>query len=313
VTLHVTNGDSTAGTLRETDLGGEVVAWRDVLHEGPVPPGDEDDVRRTWARFLASLGGDEARLHTELAARDAALLDALGAGDDVVLWFEHDLYDQLQLVQALSLVAGAGVGIGSLRLICIDAFPGRPRFAGLGELDAAELESLWPERRPVEPATLACAVEVWTAFRQPDPKAVESLLAAELPGLPFLATALRRLLEELPALDDGLLRSERQVLAALEAGATNRTDLMRAAADAEEAPFLGDTWVFDRLGALTRGARPLVAPDYRLTDDGREVLAGRLDRVAAVGIDRWLGGTHLREPEPWRWDRAAGRVVPPSG
>ena len=31
--LHVTNGDSAAGTLRETSLGGDVLAWRDVLNE----------------------------------------------------------------------------------------------------------------------------------------------------------------------------------------------------------------------------------------------------------------------------------------
>ena len=50
--LHVTNGDSTAGTLRQTSLGGEVVAWRDALHEGPVPAGTDDDV---W------LGGTRVR------------------------------------------------------------------------------------------------------------------------------------------------------------------------------------------------------------------------------------------------------------
>ena len=250
MTLHVTNGDSAAGTLSATALDGTVLAWRDALHEGPVPAGSDDDVRRARARFLATFGGDETTIHRELEARDAALVGTLASGDGVVLWFEHDLYDQLQLVQALALVAQAGVPVDSLRLICIDRFEGRQRFAGFGELDAAELESLWPLRRPVEPETLECAVEVWDAFRSPDPRSVEAFLAAELPGLPFLAAALHRLLEELPALDDGLLRSERQLLAALEAGASSRGELMHAATDAEEAPFLGDTWIFDRLGAL---------------------------------------------------------------
>ena len=31
-----------------------------------------------------------------------------------------------------------------------------------------------------------------------------------------------------------------------------------------------------------------------LTDAGRSVLAGRLDRVVACGIERWLGGVHLQ-------------------
>ncbi len=35
--LHVTNGTSVS--LAESGLGGEILAWVDVLHEGPVPAG----------------------------------------------------------------------------------------------------------------------------------------------------------------------------------------------------------------------------------------------------------------------------------
>ncbi|HKB20032.1 MAG TPA: heavy metal-responsive transcriptional regulator, partial [Gaiellaceae bacterium] len=37
--LHVTNGESAGNTLRQTGLGGAVLPWQDVLHEGPVPAG----------------------------------------------------------------------------------------------------------------------------------------------------------------------------------------------------------------------------------------------------------------------------------
>jgi Domain of unknown function (DUF1835) len=311
LTLHVTNGDATAGTLRRTSLGGTVVAWRDVLHEGPVPPGDDDAVRRARAHFLASAGFEESTVLAELEARDAALLDALRAGDDVVLWFEHDLYDQLQLVQALTLVERSGVPKGTLRLICVDRFEGRTDFAGLSELDAAELESLWPLRSAVQQETFAAAAEVWDAFRSDDPRAVEARSRQHLPGLPFLAAALMRLLEELPAVDDGLARSERQLLRALAAGATTIADLLIATYDDEEAPFLGDLWLGERLDRISRGPRPLVVGRWRLTENGRAVLAGDLDAVDAVGVDRWLGGTHVHGRRPWRWDRAACRVVAP--
>jgi hypothetical protein len=39
------------------------------------------------------------------------------------------------------------------------------------------------------------------------------------------------------------------------------------------------------------------------------VLAGTADRVELLGIDRWLGGTHLRPDNLWRWDRAQKQVV----
>ena len=47
-----------------------------------------------------------------------------------------------------------------------------------------------------------------------------------------------------------------------------------------------------------------------LTDTGRSVLAGRLDRVATYGIDRWLGGVHLHGGHTlWRWDNTRQRVA----
>ena len=41
----------------------------------------------------------------------------------------------------------------------------------------------------------------------------------------------------------------------------------------------------------------------RLTDTGARVLAGDADHVRLNGIDRWIGGVHLRGSSPkWRWD-----------
>ena len=111
-------------------------------------------------------------------------------------------------------------------------------------------------------------------------------------GCRYLAPALRRLLEELPGARDGLSRTERQLLAAVGA---------RAPARASEA-FLA--CMACRGGAVHRrhdrvrpprraaAARILVTTDRsRSPRTGATVLAGRADRVALLGFDRWLGGT----------------------
>ena len=47
-----------------------------------------------------------------------------------------------------------------------------------------------------------------------------------------------------------------------------------------------------------------------LTDVGRAVLAGRQDRIATCGIDRWLGGVHLQgDAELWRWDDKSHKIT----
>ena len=96
--LHVTNGDSAGNTLLRTSLGGTVLPWRDVLHEGPVPALSRRELLRTRAAFLSGCGwGSEEALLSSLEGRDRQLIQALREGQQVVLWFEHDLYDQLQI------------------------------------------------------------------------------------------------------------------------------------------------------------------------------------------------------------------------
>ncbi|HEX4323965.1 MAG TPA: hypothetical protein VHZ77_04960 [Gaiellaceae bacterium] len=196
-----------------------------------------------------------------------------------MLWFEHDLYDQLQLLDVLSLAHGVDA---APQLVVVDSFPGKPSFRGLGELTADELETLWPKRRPASAETLAAAAEAWEAFRAAEPSALEKRAHREEPELPFLGSALRRLLEELPAPGDGLSGTERRALAAIAAGHATPRDAFLAAQDEPlpPAPPLGD-------------AQRFIALPLRLTEAGKKVLAGKANRVELLGIDRWVGGTHV--------------------
>jgi DNA-binding transcriptional MerR regulator len=330
--LHVTNGESAGNTLRQTALGGAVLAWQDALHEGPVPALPREDLLRARAGFLSSCGwGGRQALLASLQRRDEQLLEALRDGVEVVLWFEHDLYDQLQLVDVLALANGAQA---VPELIVIGSFPGRPSFAGLGELTAGELETLWPSRRRADPAALKAAADAWAALQRPEPTALAERALRETVELPFLAPALRRLLEELPAPTDGLSRTERSALQAIDAGADTPPAAFVAAQRREQAPFLGDTWFHRAVYALGQGehrlvetedGRPLPLPPplgdsqlfarlrLRMTAAGESTLRAEADRVALLGVDRWIGGTRVTPDNTWRWDPTGLELVRPSG
>ena len=326
--LHVTNGESAGNTLRQTGLGGAVLPWQDVLHEGPVPDVSRAELLRIRASFLSECGwGRAGTIRSSLERRDRQLRRALRNGRRVVLWFEHDLYDQLQLLDALALAQGLG---GSLESIVVGSFPGKPVFRGLGELSPDELETLWPVRHEVTAETLATAAAAWAAFRAPEPTGLAELAALDSEPLPFLAAAVVRLLEELPYVSDGLSRTERQTLQVISGGTRTPFDVFLATQNLEEAPFLGDTWFFRSLSALGQGdarlletqdGEPLPAApplsnareyawlELRVTEAGERVLEGRGDRVDLLGVGRWLGGTHVTPESTWRWDPAAGKCT----
>jgi hypothetical protein len=274
--LHITNGDAAVPVLRGAGVDGPILPWRDVLHEGPVPAVDSVELSRIRSRFLVSLGGAAPDVVDLFAERDAML----DAADELVLWFEHDLYDQLQLVQVLasSDAPAALVQAGTY----------------LGEAELPQPVVVSEEQR-------ATARRAWAAFRAPDPRSLEAL---DCDGLPFLRPALDRLLEEYPAVRNGLGRSEQQALEAVAVGAANRMDAFLAAQTGDEPRFMGDTTFFVLLDRL----EPLVGrdPELGLTPLGEEVLAGHADFVTA----RWIGGVEFKPPSPrWRWDHVDRRLV----
>lgn len=316
--LHITNGDSAAGLIRAAGVPGVVLPWRDVLHEGPVPADlSLDELRPIRALFVAGAGWlDFAAALREFGERDA-MLDDFRAHEEVVLWFEHDLYDQLQLAQLLDHLSGRDHGGTRLTLVCTDEY--------LGLCTPARLRALYDARPAATPRQLDLGRDAWAAFRAPDPGAVVELLRRDTADLPFLAGALLRHLEQLPSTRDGLSRSESQALEAIAAGAPALADAFAASQAREERFFLGDSVFLLYLEELANRRTPLVtleadatggpdpAPRYpalaglraTLTPAGRAVLEGREDRIALDGIDRWLGGVHLRGGPVWRWDPSA--------
>ncbi len=325
--LHLTNGDVAAELLRRSSVGGTVLPWRDVLHEGPVPGGKTlAELSGVRARYLAEDCGfaPYRQVLRELRERDAALEES-SRYDEVVLWFEHDLYDQLQILQLLAWFADTPLR-PRLALVCIDRFPGVEPFHGLGQLTPAQLAGLLDGREAIEESHLALGAAGWMAFTAPDPLGLERYRAGDLSALPFMADAVQRFLQEYPSVEDGLGRTERQVLELLAESPTRPGRLFAASQAREAAPFMGD-WVFwRRIAALCAPPDPLVActpgafafppgsaDDERfrrqalsLTPAGEAVLAGHAVHPVR---ETWLGGTHLAPGRPaWRWHRAGGHL-----
>jgi hypothetical protein len=302
-----------------------VLAMKDVLHDGPAPLTSSLDAwHQERARHLCGFGGSYDEVVKGLADTDRHLFDALSRGDEIVLWFEHDLHDQLLLIRALDLIRQRAT-TSRISLICIDRFPGVDPFYGLGQLDAAQLATLVDTRRPVADAQYGLATRAWAAFRAPDPRELLQL-AVQLDGgaaLPFLRAALLRFLAQYPSAAHGLSRTETLALTALNGAAAPANALFSSTQREEAQPFMGDWGFYDVLRGLSTARTPLVtiaAPTddvdlgstpVEITQAGRAVIEGRQDAVALNGIDRWLGGVHLagRDCSPWRWDTLRETLV----
>jgi hypothetical protein len=321
-TLHIRCGSDIADRLQEAGFLGDFLEYSDPLCQGPVTNASNRLEQR--AQFLSdSYGMPPDSLSREdslarLTAAERRLEEAVNY-ERVVLWFEHDSYDQLVLARCLARFAEARPS--RLELICIDAFPGSMRFIGLGQLPPEALRLLWSGRRAVTPPQCALGSAVWQALCSPDPRDVADIVRTGTPDLPLAAPALLRHLRELPDSRDGLSLTERLVLTILaEQDQTIGRVFALLMTRYEPLPWMGDLMLLAVVQAMARVREPALMigdPGLRwpqwplhLTEAGRAVLAGARDYLSLGPEARWVGGVEIRPGAPhWRWHEVDMRPV----
>jgi hypothetical protein len=331
--LHVANGRSTTLTIEAAGMPGACSIWADLLYEGPVPGGLNDtellDVRMRYLagpsdlRWAAWAGSDPSLDPANDLRQWRAAIERHASYDELILWFEHDLFDQLNLIQLLTWIRDHLPPTKPVSLICIGSFPGRPDFKGLGELTPDELAPLLETRQPISDRQYEVARRTWQAFREPTPEALDLLRQDDTSALPYLAPAITRFFQEYPWTTDGLSRTERRLLELATGDGIALWKAFPRMHEGERFYYVSDGSLAALAETLSCTSPPLLTLDplraagghvlrgfVALTDSGRSVLAGRLDRVASCGIDRWLGGVHLQSGgELWRWDDTRQRVT----
>jgi hypothetical protein len=324
--LHVHNGDSSAGIAQSALIPGEHLAWREALVCGPAP-GDlsETEFLEVRAQHLATAYGIKPeKVRGELRAQYDSLA-SFRDHEEVVLWFEHDLFCQIHLIYLLNWFAQRAPGKTRLSLICIDEFPGVRLFHGLGQLNEEQMASLLPQRREITSAQLQVATRAWQAYSSSDAENLMKLREADTSALPFLGRAVVRHLQRFPWTRTGLGRVESSALRLVADGNHSFKKLFPAFSRQESEYGFGDAQVYLALKRMTDAPTPLLTinggqsgPDpagmllssFQMTDDGKEVLAGAQDFVVQNGIDLWLGGVHLLGPEAqWRWDEDTQQLL----
>ncbi len=334
--LHIHDGDSSAQTSRESTIPGEHFGWREALISGPAP----SDVgpaqwRQLRAQHLSDFYGVDRQKAAEELLRQEEVLAGFSEHEEVVLWFEHDLFCQANLLYLLDWFAGRDLYKTRLSLICIGEFPGIEKFRGLGQLNAYQMASLFTTRHEVSAAEMNLATRAWRAYRSVDPTAIEKLLDSDTSAMPHLKRAFLLHLARFPFVRNGLGHIENLGLQLIRGGSKTFTKLFAAFGDEEPVYGLGDFQFWLALKQMTDARKPLLTVKngvglnvglnvgqrlelsseairnscFEITETGVAVLQSEVDFVTLNGIDYWLGGVHLSEDNLWRWNDETRKIV----
>jgi len=307
--LNITNGDSAVNIMKQAGIPGTFLPWRDILHDGPVPAGlSLEELSMVRASFIANRGwGASEAVVQDFRERDIVLKSYVQY-EKVILWFEHDLYDQLQILQILDWYHQHQPIKPELVMICVDQY--------LGMLSPEQMATLNRYEQAVLEEQLELASKAWAAYRSATPEKWCALLQSDTRALPYLDGAIARQLQEYPDCRTGLSRTARQALTLIAHGEKRPGRVFGLYQQTEERRFLGDASFWVMLHELLESSPPLLklaegkalslpaSPDQALTitTAGEEVLAGKRNWLDNLVLDRWMGGVHLTSSNSWCWN-----------
>lgn len=297
--MHIHNGDVVAVHARRSGIPGDHVVFREALVAGPVRPGD------TWietrARFLAgAYGEDLLRVSNRLFEQEQIISTS---HDEVVLWFEHDLYCLLHFIYLLQRLP-----VGKTSIVWHE----KP----FAEVETDELVKIYNRRRPATREMASLAREAWDAYISPDPTVLNALIIGSASEFPFLREGLALHAARFPSTRNGLGIIEQRILEFIADGAADFPTLFSRFWSSQPRFGLGDTEVLRHVHLLAGRQFPLITLTegsekraiFSMTPSGERVLAGE-DDIAINGIDDWLGGAHLTKEELWRWDSGKNAII----
>ncbi len=314
--LNITNGDCTVELMKKANIPGVFLPWRDVLHEGPVPDGlSLEELSKVRAQFIIDRSWGSPEEITESFIQRDNELKSFREYEKVILWFEHDLYDQLQIIQVLDWFHKNFTGEVELSIICTNQY--------LGRLSPEQMRGLVKYEESITDAHLKLSCKAWSAFRSSSPEKWCGLLNTNTSALPFLEGAIVRLLEEYPSCSNGLSRTAEQALKVISSGEKRPGRVFGGTQELEERIFLGDSSFWVVLHELLESNPPLITlpegkeltlptskdQELTITPVGLDVLAGKINWLEVSRLDRWIGGVHLNPENIWCWSSNSRSIV----
>ncbi len=212
-TLHITNGDSLTYRLKELKLvEGEFLTWREMLCEGPteikVETHSSIEKRKNFLKKYYRIGPTD---YEEKFVSQLKKLDNLNDYDEIILWFEYDLFCHINMIAAISLLLRKNANNIPIHLVCSGRIEHEKKLMGLCELTDVQLKNHYTNKVQLTLDDLELAEYIWTVYCESNPKKIAGQIKKNS-SFEYLSICLRAHLQRFPNMLTGLNVLEHNIL-----------------------------------------------------------------------------------------------------
>ena len=209
--LHITIADSLADNILELSLKGEIVVWREMLCEGPTTfeLGTPEFIKlRT--NFLSDKYEVSPKDYQVHFLNDLEKLTQLKNYEEVILWFEFDLFSHINMLAAISHLMENGLNV-PVYLVCSKKLQGEKEFSPLSRLPLKILLKHYEQRIRLDQDDLEMANLMWQLYNGENPQKLKNLIKIKT-NFEYLSSCIRAHIERFPNAITGLNTLEKNIL-----------------------------------------------------------------------------------------------------
>ena len=288
--LHITNGDSFTEKLKSLDLKGDIITWREMLCEGKTETNvGSESFWKTRFDFLHKNYKVSKSWFIEKTLKEYRSLCNHKQQDHIVLWFEYDLFCQINMLAVISWLK-THRRHAEISLVCSGKEDATDTLYGLNELSNEQLVRLYNKRTVLTQDDIEYADYVWQLYCSDNPIRLENLTDYKNYHFDYLSGAIRAHLKRFPTIKNGLNEVENNLLRlSLQQKPNSKTELLSTILQNQGLFGFGNTQ-YDR---VITSLKPLFSSfnPVRLTKKGKEILEGKTSYYSCIQEnDTYLGG-----------------------
>jgi hypothetical protein len=207
--LHITNGDSLTDYLIDLGIDGTIFTWQEMLCEGPtiaaINSSEFFDLRRQFLKVFYDIEVDEEAFNKELQK-----LNAAQDYDEIVLWFEYDLFCHINMLGVINLLHQKEIK-NKLSLVCSGRIKGEKHLKALTELSPEQLMTHFRNRIALQQSDKDLAIALWRTYCGKDHNVFKPYITQKS-SFEYMGSCLKAHLQRFPDQQTGLGSIETNIL-----------------------------------------------------------------------------------------------------
>lgn len=288
--LHITNGDSFTQKLKSLKLKGDIITWREMLCEGKTETNvGSESFWKTRFDFLHKNYKVSKSWFVEKTLKEYRSLCNHKQQDQIVLWFEYDLFCQINMLAVLSWLKKHR-RYAEIYLVCSGNEDETNRLYRLNDLSDEQLLNSYENKIKLSQNDIEYADYVWQLYCSDNPIRLENLIDFDNYQFDYLSDAIKVHLRRFPTIKNGLNELENRILEfSLQQKPKSKKELLSSLIQNQGFYGFGDTQ-YER---VISNLRPLFSTfnPVRLTKKGKEILEGKTNYYSQIRDNEdYLGG-----------------------